>query len=53
MAAVTSLRTPTPAATLVAELVTRARAAQRIADSYDQAVAVLRGWGVLGDRVKV
>jgi sulfoacetaldehyde dehydrogenase len=51
MAAVTSLRTPTPAATLVAELVTRARAAQRIADSYDQArvdqLVAAAGWAIM------
>ena len=51
MAAVTSLRTPTPAATLVAELVTRGRAAQRIADSYDQArvdqLVAAAGWAIM------
>ena len=51
MAAVTSLRTPTPAATLVAELVTRARAAQRIADTYDQArvdqLVAAAGWAIM------
>jgi len=51
MAAVTSLRTPTPAATLVAELVTRARAAQRIADNYDQArvdqLVAAAGWAIM------
>ena len=51
MAAVTSLRTPTPAASLVAELVTRARAAQRIADAYDQArvdqLVAAAGWAIM------
>ena len=51
MAAVTSLRSASPVAALVADLITRARAAQRIADDYDQArvdqVVAAAGWAII------
>ena len=51
MAAVTPLRTASPAAVLVADLVARARAAQRIADTYDQAridqLVAAAGWAIM------